>query len=94
MNIIHDQEKHQFTAFNDDGVEVGHISYAPNGSGNIQATSTKVGSEFQGHGIAQKLLDALAGYAKENALTITPICSYVAAAFEKNPDKYAEVMTK
>lgn len=94
MNITHNQERHEFTAFTDDGAEIGHITYEPNGPGNIDATHTLVKPEFQGQGMAQKLLDTLVDHAKKNALTITPVCPYVVAAFEKNPEKYAEVMKK
>lgn len=55
--------------------------------GDIMAVEhTFVSAELRGQGVAKKLLDRAADYAREHDLKIEPICSYVVTAFER----YAE----
>jgi predicted GNAT family acetyltransferase len=91
MRIVHDQDNHAFKAFDDNDVNMGNIAYSPHGD-TLSATHTWTDSRFRGQGVAGKLLDALVEYARENGLKIIPVCSYVVAAFEKNPERYREVM--
>ena len=50
------------------------------------ANHTFVPDEMRGRGIAGKLVDALIADAREQGFRIAPECSYVAAAFRRNPD--------
>ena len=45
---------------------------------------TYVSDELRGQGVAKKLLDEAANYARTNHLKMKPVCSYVVAAFEKS----------
>lgn len=47
---------------------------------------TYVSDTLRGQGVAKKLLDAAAGYAREQGYKMNAICSYVVAAFEKSED--------
>lgn len=91
MRIVHDPEARRFIAHDDDGQAMGEIEYRPDGDALVAATHTRVNAQFRGRGVAERLLDALVSHAEENSLKIAPICSYVAAAFEKNPGKYGRV---
>lgn len=92
MKIVHDPKHMTFTAVTDNGGEIGQIAYSPGENpGVILATHTHVNPDFQGQGVAQKLVDALAAHAEENGLSITPVCSYVVSSFRKHPEKYAKV---
>lgn len=91
MNIVHDAQKHKFTAYAEDGRRMGEIAYAPEGQ-DLLATHTVVDKEFRGGGVAQGLLDALAAYAGSVNKRIVPICSFVAASFERFPDRYQSVI--
>ncbi len=91
MRIVHDADAHKFIAHDDDGQKMGEIEYRPEGDARVEATHTRVNSAFRGRGIAERLLDALVAHARENKLTIIPTCSYVEAAFAKNPEKYANI---
>lgn len=51
---------------------------------------TYVSDVLRGQGVAKKLLDKAADYARENNLKMNAICSYVVAAFEKS-DAYNDV---
>ncbi len=45
---------------------------------------TYVSNALRGQGVAKKLLDKAADYARENNFKMNAICSYVVAAFEKS----------
>lgn len=51
---------------------------------------TYVSDQLRGQGVAKKLLDQAAHYARDNNLKMNAICSYVVAAFEKS-DAYNDV---
>lgn len=51
---------------------------------------TYVSDVLRGRGVAKKLLDTAANYARENNLKMNAICSYVVSAFEKS-DAYDDV---
>ena len=51
---------------------------------------TYVSDVLRGQGVAQKLLDAAAQYARENNYKMNAICSYVVSAFNKS-DAYDDV---
>lgn len=50
------------------------------------ANHTFVPPEMRGRGMAGKLVDALIADAREQGFRIAPDCSYVEAAFRRNPD--------
>lgn len=51
---------------------------------------TYVSDDLRGQGVAKKLLDAAANYARANNLKMKALCSYVVAVFEKS-DAYDDV---
>ena len=55
-------------------------------NGIMDMTHTYVSNELRGQGMAKKLLDQAANYARENHFKMNPICSYVVAAFEKSSE--------
>lgn len=91
MNIKHDPQHHIFRAYHENGEQMGEISYVCADSHTIKADHTVVFPAYEGQGIAGQLLSALADYARDNSLKIIPVCSYVAAAFKKNPQRYQDV---
>lgn len=54
---------------------------------------TEVSENARGKGFGKKLLNALVAYAKEEGLSLFPMCSYVRAQLEKSPEDYKEVWT-
>lgn len=59
--------------------------------GDVMAVdSTFVSPELRGQGIAKKLLDRAAQYAREQEFKMEPICSYVVTAFERY-DEYNDI---
>ncbi|WP_203334179.1 GNAT family N-acetyltransferase [Planococcus beigongshangi] len=51
---------------------------------------TYVKEEMRNQGLAKKLVDRAAAYARENDYKIEPVCSYVAAVFERS-DEYEDL---
>lgn len=47
---------------------------------------TYVSDTLRGQGVAKKLLDTAASYARENELKMDAVCSYVVAAFNKSTE--------
>lgn len=56
----------------------------------MDMTHTYVSDALRGQGVAKKLLDKAAEYARENQYKMNGICSYVVSAFEKS-DAYNDV---
>ncbi|WP_413362496.1 GNAT family N-acetyltransferase [Lysinibacillus sp. 3P01SB] len=47
---------------------------------------THVSEELRGQGVAKKLLDEAADYARKNGYKMKAVCPYVADSFEKNSE--------
>ena len=59
--------------------------------GDVMAVDhTFVSPDLRGQGIAKKLLDKAADYAREKEYKMEPICSYVVTAFERY-DAYNDI---
>ena len=72
-----------------DGARVAEITWAER-DGVMHMDHTYVSGVLRGQGVARKLLDAAANYARENNLKMNAICSYVVSAFEKS-EEYNDV---
>ena len=66
-----------------DGTEAGSLSYSSPDDGVIAIDHTFVSPEYQGQGLARRLMEAAVSYARENKLKIIPLCSYAASYFAK-----------
>lgn len=71
------------------GQKLGEITWKQM-DGIMHMNHTYVSDQLRGQGVAKRLLDTAAHYARENSLKMNPICSYVVAAFEKS-DEYNDV---
>lgn len=94
MKITHEPEQCAFVARDAQGNHMGEIEYKRGDDNRLSATHTRVDREFRGRGVAEALLDELAGYARDSGAKIVPICTYVQAAFKRSPKKYQDVMVK
>jgi len=72
-----------------DGERLGEITWTLLGDVMVM-DHTYVSDKLRGQGVAKKLLDTAASYARENDLKMEPVCSYVVAAFNKS-DEYDDV---
>lgn len=75
--------------YEQDGEKLAEIEWTQ--KDNVMAmTHTYVSDALRGQGVAKKLLDKAADYARENQYKMNALCSYVVAAFEKS-DAYNDV---
>ncbi len=81
MDILKGDDR--FYIENENGEVVGYISYQYESADMIVANSTFVDPSQRGSGVAKKLLDRLATFAREENLKVRPLCSYVVKAFER-----------
>lgn len=64
---------------------IGRLTYSQKGD-ILTADHTLVPPEIGGRGVAAKLVEALIADARKMGYKIVPQCSYVEAAFRRNPD--------
>lgn len=75
--------------YEEEGELLADISWVQND--NIMTMNhTVVSPKLQGQGVAKKLLDCAADYARENNYKMEAVCSYVVASFQKS-DAYNDV---
>lgn len=72
-----------------DGERLGEITWALLGDIMVM-DHTYVSDQLRGQGVAKKLLDTAASYAREQELKMEPVCSYVVADFSKS-NEYDDV---
>ncbi len=67
----------------EDGKIIGHVAFQKN-ENVLDVVSTQVDASQRGKGIAQKLMQYLYAYSKQEGYKLRPICSYVIAYYEKH----------
>jgi uncharacterized protein len=60
--------------------------------GLIAFLHTEVASEFQGHGVASRLISAVLDTARDQHLRVLPFCPFVRGYIEKHPDDYLNLV--
>jgi predicted GNAT family acetyltransferase len=61
------------------------------GNDSLTVYHTEVSPKAEGKGFAKELLGAMVAYARENKLSVVPLCPYVHAQFKRHPADYADV---
>jgi hypothetical protein len=69
-----------------DGNVIAELTYLLSDETTMVATHTGTHPRMRGQGIAMKLVEAAVEYAREKGLKISPMCSYVAWAFNQRKD--------
>jgi predicted GNAT family acetyltransferase len=62
------------------------MTYRKGADGTITIDHTGVPPEYEGRGIAAKLVNKAIADAREEGFKITPLCSYVVAQFRRHPE--------
>lgn len=62
------------------------MTYRKTGDGPMIIDHTGVPPEFEGRGIAARLVNAAIADARNQGFKITPVCSYVVAQFRRHPE--------
>lgn len=87
------QKNHGAFYLMQNGEQVGEMVIGVSDS-NLTVFHTEIMPQAEGHGLAMKLLDAMAAYAREHQLMVIPLCAYVHAQFKKHPETYADIWQK
>ncbi len=88
MDIKH--EDNRFLIRNEKDEVIAYLSYSFEDDSVLIANSTFVDPVLRGKGIARKLLDRFAEYARENDYKVRPLCSYVVDKFNSE-DTYDDL---
>ena len=83
FKLVEKSPKHFALEFEQEGMKLAEIEWIERNE-IMDMTHTYVSDALRGQGVAKKLLDRAADYARENNLKMNAICSYVVAAFEKS----------
>ena len=67
------------------GVEA-EMTFRKAANGTITVDHTGVPPEYEGRGIAAKLVNKAVADAREQGFKISPVCSYVVAQFKRHPE--------
>ncbi|MET3923949.1 GNAT family N-acetyltransferase [Devosia sp. 2618] len=62
------------------------MTFSTAADGTITIDHTGVPREYEGQGIAAKLVNKAITEAREQGFKITPVCSYVVAQFRRHPE--------
>ncbi|MDB5613233.1 MAG: N-acetyltransferase [Devosia sp.] len=62
------------------------MTFRKDDSGTIAIEHTGVPPEYEGRGIAAKLVNKAIADAREQGFKIVPVCSYVVAQFKRHPE--------
>lgn len=83
-SLTYDEKKGTFTVLDGDKV-VGTLDWTWTPSFEVSLDHTNVEEDARGTGVGEKLMDAVAQFARENALKVIPNCSYAKKVFEESP---------
>ena len=83
IDVVNNQNESRFEAKVGDSVAFTEYSFAGK---NIVFPHTEVPVEFEGRGVASKLVETALNYARDNDLKVIPICPFVAAFIRRNPE--------
>jgi predicted GNAT family acetyltransferase len=63
-------------------------------AGQLTVYHTEVSEQFEGKGLAKKLLAAMVEYARNKGLTVIALCPYVHAQFKRRPELYSDIWSQ
>ena len=87
------KEEAQRIVIFDEGNEIGEITWIFDDAGDLVVEHTRVDGTYRGQGLAGKLVEKVAEYARREEKKIVPVCSYAKKEFERKSD-YADVWKK
>lgn len=68
-----------------DGLRIAEMTFLHDGPSRALFDHTYVAPELRGHGVAGLLMRAAVEWARRNGIRMVPHCSYVRAAFARDP---------
>ncbi len=87
MEIIHVKgSKRGYFKAEENGTEVGMMTYVYADSQKIIIDHTEVNPEFEGQGVGKSMVMAAVDFARENDIKILPLCTFAKSVFNKTPE--------
>lgn len=87
------EEKSRFALLNDEGVEIGEMTWSDAGEEIMIIDHTFVDSTYRGQHLAEKLVAAGVDKARRDNKKIIPLCPYAKKEFDRKPE-YGDVLKK
>ena len=81
-----DRETKGFFKAELEGKEAGRMSYTWAGKEKMIIDHTEVHPEFKGKNAGKQLVMAAVNFARENKITIIPLCPYAKSVFDRTPE--------
>ena len=85
-----DQKKGKFF-YEEGGNQLAEMTYTYAGSDKIIIDHTEVDDSLRGKGVGYKLVEASVNFARENNISILPLCPFAKAVFRKKSE-YSDVL--
>ncbi|MEX0844296.1 MAG: GNAT family N-acetyltransferase [Balneolaceae bacterium] len=87
MNIQHEETETKGAFFvEQDGKRLAEMTYSKAGLDKIIIDHTEVSDELRGKGVGVRLVKKAVERARENNLTILPLCPFTKSVFERKPE--------
>jgi len=86
-------QEHRIYAEDENGTLLAEVTFPASGNDAVCITHTFTAPSLRGQGVAGRLMEAVAAYAKEHNKKITAQCSYAAGWFERHSE-YDDIMLK
>jgi hypothetical protein len=74
------------------GDSIGRMSYSKAGDDKIIIDHTEVEEAFKGQGLGVQMVDAAVKFARDNHISIIPLCPFARSVFDKTP-QYGDVLS-
>lgn len=87
------EEKNRFALYNDEGAEIGEMTWSNAGDELIIIDHTYVDPAYRGQSYAEKLVKAGVEKARRDNLKIIPLCPFAKKEFNKKAE-YGDVLRK
>ncbi|WP_062018094.1 GNAT family N-acetyltransferase [Aureimonas sp. AU4] len=92
MEIRHEEQGPRGAFVTGQGADRAELTYGPAGRPGVVAFDhTFVPRHLRGRGVAEALLERAVAHAREKGFSVVPACSYVARAFDRSPERYADI---
>ena len=90
VQLTLNEKKHGRFYINENEEQIAEMQIGISGN-DLTVYHTEVLPDYEGHGLAKKLLSAMVDYARKNQLQVIALCPYVFAQFKRHPQEYDDI---
>ena len=90
VQLTLNEKKHGRFYINENDEQIAEMQIGISGN-DLTVYHTEVLPDYEGHGLAKKLLSAMVDYARKNQLQVIALCPYVFAQFKRHPQEYDDI---